>query len=199
MAVFNASDTTLRTVWTMDIKSLSSTDNVNFSMVVATKARDGQNANIVFPTSNIPAGSTVVSATLTATATVKREQGTATKGYKFNDAGNISLDGTRISQSAFSKDITSKFADMNGGTFTDITIAAGYNAKYVQFNGTAKAVDGNVTYNYDTSYGTFETAQLAKLYLTDLAITVVYSGDSGGDTPVTKWQKCEVYVCVPVS
>ena len=201
MAVFNANDTTLRVLWSLDIKSESIVDkgNGNYTFVIATKTREGQTASIVFPTSNIPAGSTVVSATLSATATVKREQGTATKGYTFDDAATISLDGTRISQSAFSKDITSKFANMNGGTFTDITIPASYIAKYVQFNGSASTVNNNLVYSYSRLYGNLDSTQLARLYLTDLAITVVYSGDSGGDTPVTKWQKCEVYVCVPVS
>lgn len=201
MAVFNANDTTLRVLWSLDIKSGSIVDkgDGNYTFVVATKTREGQNASIVFPTSEIPAGSTVVNATLSATATVKREQGTATKGYTFDDAATISLDGTRISQSAFSKNITSKFANMNGGTFTDISIPASYVAKYVQFNGSATTVNNNLVYHYSHAYGTFDTYQLARLYLTNLAITVEYSGGGGEVTPATKWQKCEVYVCVPVS
>ena len=201
MAVFNANDTTLRVLWTLDIRSETIVDkgNGNYTFTVATKTREGQNANIVFPTSNIPAGSTVAKATLSATASVKRVQGSATKGYTFEDAATISLDGTRISKSDFSKDITSKFASMNGGTFTDITIPASYVAKYVQFNGSASTVNNNLVYHYSTAYGTFGVTQLARLYLTNLAVTVEYSGEGGGVTPATKWQKCEVYVCVPVS
>ena len=156
-------------------------------------------ANIIFPTSSIPAGSTVISATLTATAATSLYMGSATAGYKFNDAASCNLDGTRISKRDFSKDITSKFTNMNGGTFTDISIPATYNMKLVKLTGISESGEESEI-SYNRAYGNIGVGQAAQLKLTNLAITVEYSSEGGGGvTPATKWQKCEVYVCVPVS
>lgn len=211
MDVIRANDTTLSTSWSMDIKTIgesTTSGNVTtYSLVIATAKRDSTVKNITFETANIPSGSTVVKATLTATATIKRTQGNATKGYKFDDAELCTLDATKITSSTFEKDITAKFAAMNGGTFENVSIAAKYRAKYTQFNGkgiwTTKE-DGtiSVSYQYTTAYGTMGNTQVAQLSLTDLKLTIYYTGGSGGSgevVPATKWQKCEVYVCVPVN
>lgn len=212
MDVIRANDTTLKTTWAMGVRNVGSSTisgtTETVSIVVGTTARDADTKNITFETSSIPNGSTVVKAVLTATATIKRTQGSATKGYKFDDAEVCSLDATKITSSTFEKDITEKFAAMNGSTFENISIVAKYRAKYMQFNGKYIIVrDSNgafvsQSYQYTTSYGTLNSTQIATLTLTDLKLTIYYTGDSGGSgevTPATKWQKCEVYVCVPVS
>lgn len=211
MDVFSASDTELTTSWKMDVHSITSSTVVDevetMKIVVATRTRDSTIKNITFATSAIPSGATVVKATLTATATIARTQGSATKGYKFDDAELCTLDATPITSNAFEKDVTSSFSGMNGGTFTDLSFEARYRAKYMQFNGTYTIVrkDGafvSQSYQYSTAYGTLGNTQVAELTLSDLKITVYYSGDTGeggATAPATKWQKCEVYVCVPIN
>lgn len=211
MDVFSASSTELTTSWKMGVHSITSSTVVDevetMAIVVATAKRDSTIKSITFATSGIPSGSTVARATLTATAAISRTQGSATKGYKFDDAELCTLDSTNIASSAFEKDVTSKFAEMNGGTFEDLSIEARYRAKYMQFNGKYTIVwkDGEFvsqSYQYSTAYGTLDNTQVAKLTLSDLKITVYYTSDSsegGAATPATKWQKCEVYVCVPIN
>ena len=87
---------------------------------------------------------------------------------------------------------------MNGGTFTDISIPATYNMKLVKLTGISESGEESEI-NYNRAYGNIGVGQAAQLKLTNLAITVEYSGGGGEVTPTTKWQKCEVYVCVPVS
>lgn len=208
MDVFNATDTKLTTTWQMGVRSrgdASTSGNVTtYPIVVGTILRDAATKSIAFETSNIPTGSTVVRATLSATAKIERTQGSASKGYKFDDAEVCSLDATKITSEAFEKDITPKFASMNGGTFTDLSIDAKYRAKFAQFNGKliqTKQADGSVTnsYQYSTAYGAMYSTQVAQLTLSNLKISVYYTDEGGEVTPATKWQKCEVYVCVPVS
>ena len=197
MAVFNANDVTLQTKWKLKATYVGvGRDGVHYD--ISMQYREMGSENIVFPTSSIPAGSTVISATLTATAATSLYMGSATAGYKFNDAASCNLDGTRISKRDFSKDITSKFANMNGGTFTDISIPATYNMKLVKLTGISESGEESEI-NYNRAYGNIGVGQAAQLKLTNLAITVEYSGGGGEVTPTTKWQKCEVYVCVPVS
>ena len=199
MAVFNANNATLRTSWKLKSTELGlNEDGTAFRWKISMQYRETDSANIVFPTSSILAGSTVVSATLTATARIIRTSGSATKGYNYTDAATISLDGTRISGNSFSKDVTSKFAGMNGGTFADISIAAAYAAK--SFSTVVTTPGGALgTAGDHTGYGAVGVSQIFDLQLTNLAIAVEYSGGGGEVTPATKWQKCEVYVCVPVS
>lgn len=211
MDVFNASDTALTTSWKMGVHDITGSTTVDevetMAIVVATMKRESTAKNITFATSSIPSGATVVKATLTAVATIARTQGSATKGYKFDDAELCTLDSTAITSNAFEKDITSKFSEMNGGTFGDLSLEARYRAKYVQFNGKYTIVrkDGEFvsqSYQYSTAYGTLDATQVAKLTLSDLKITVYYStdtGEGGATAPATKWQKCEVYVCVPIN
>lgn len=212
MDVIRANDTTLSTSWSMGVRDMGSSTvsgtTETISIVVGTTAREADVKNITFETSSIPNGSTVVKAVLTATATIKRTQGSATKGYKFDDAEVCTLDATKITSSTFEKDVTAKFAAMNGGAFENVSIAAKYRAKYTQFNGKYIVVrDANgafvsQSWQYMTSYGTLNSTQVAQLSLTDLKLTIYYTGDSGGSgevVPATKWQKCEVYVCVPVN
>lgn len=195
MTVFSADNVTLQTKWKLKATSAGvGRDGVHYN--ISMQYREMGSANIVFSTSSIPAGSTVVSATLSATAAASLYMGSATAGYKFGDAASCNLDGTRISQSSFSKDITSKFADMNGGTFTDISVLATYNMKLVKITGISESgEESEIVYN--RAYGSIGVGQVAQLKLTNLAITVEYSDGGGEVKPATKWQKCEVYVCVP--
>ena len=82
MAVFNADDVTLQTNWKLKATYVGvGRDGVHYD--ISMQYREMGSANIIFPTSSIPAGSTVVSATLTATAVTSLYKGSATAGYKF--------------------------------------------------------------------------------------------------------------------
>lgn len=211
MDVFSAADTKVTTSWKIGVREVnesSTSGNVTTSSATyGTIAREAGTKSIAFETSNIPAGSTIVRATLSATAEIKRTQGSASKGYKFDDAEVCSLDATNITSETFEKDITSKFAEMNGGTFADLSVDVKYRAKFVQFNGkliTTKHDDGSYANSHQcsTTYGAPYVTQIAQLTLSDLKITVYYSADTGegsATAPATKWQKCEVYVCVPIN